>query len=42
VCQVGCAVTDSFAGMVVARFWLGIGGCKYVVRVVLYMLTLRL
>lgn len=28
VCQIGCAVTQSFGGMIVARFFLGVGGCK--------------
>ncbi|KAK2798015.1 hypothetical protein FQN51_007940 [Onygenales sp. PD_10] len=29
VAQLGCAVTDSFAGMLVARFFLGVGGSTY-------------
>ena len=29
VCQIGCAVTDSFAGMLLARFFLGCGGSTF-------------
>lgn len=29
ICQIGCAVTDSFAGMLVARFFLGVGGSTF-------------
>ncbi|PGH12497.1 hypothetical protein AJ79_04241 [Helicocarpus griseus UAMH5409] len=29
VCQIGCAVTESFAGMLLARFFLGVGGSTY-------------
>ncbi|KAL2379139.1 hypothetical protein RJ035_007222, partial [Blastomyces gilchristii] len=29
VTQLGCAVTDSFAGMLLARFFLGVGGSTY-------------
>jgi hypothetical protein len=28
VCQLCCALTQSFAGMLAARFFLGVGGCK--------------
>lgn len=27
VCLIGCGAADSFAGMLVGRFFLGIGGC---------------
>lgn len=29
VCQIGCAATDSFAGMLLARFFLGVGGSTF-------------
>ncbi|KAH0840784.1 MFS multidrug transporter [Fonsecaea pedrosoi] len=29
ICQIGCAVTDSFAGMLLARFFLGVGGSTF-------------
>ncbi|EXJ91566.1 hypothetical protein A1O3_00114 [Capronia epimyces CBS 606.96] len=29
ICQLGCALTDSFAGMLVARLFLGIGGSTF-------------
>ncbi|KAJ9604770.1 hypothetical protein H2200_010885 [Cladophialophora chaetospira] len=29
VCQIGCAATDSFAGMLVARFFVGVGGSTF-------------
>lgn len=29
VTQLGCAVTDSFAGMLLSRLFLGVGGCKF-------------
>ncbi|KIW92799.1 uncharacterized protein Z519_06648 [Cladophialophora bantiana CBS 173.52] len=29
LCQIGCAVTDSFAGMLLARFFLGVGGSTF-------------
>jgi hypothetical protein len=28
VCQLCCALTQSFGGMLAARFFLGVGGCK--------------
>ena len=28
VCQMCCALTDSYGGMLAARFFLGVGGCK--------------
>jgi multidrug resistance protein len=29
VCQIGCAVTDSYVGMLFARFFLGVGGSTF-------------
>lgn len=29
ICQLGCALTDSFAGMLVARFFAGVGGSTF-------------
>ena len=29
VCLIGCGATKSLAGLLIARFFLGIGGCKY-------------
>lgn len=29
VCLVGCGATESLAGMLLARFFLGVGGCMF-------------
>ncbi|KAE8399272.1 major facilitator superfamily domain-containing protein [Aspergillus pseudonomiae] len=41
VCLIGCGATESFAGMLVARFFLGVGGCKLpcLVPLLLYYTT---
>ena len=31
ICQMCCALTQSYGGMLAARFWAGVGGCTWVV-----------